>query len=181
MEALNTIIHERDNHRYTCITIKDSRVTQKVKVYLATEESSLAVFSTVLGHLFAGYVRNDLGILMRGKGSHEPTFAYDIVRIHSLMTYTDIVEYNFVGDTKVPLFRCFPFISKLDSGDILTTGQYMNYQTFSNLQFKRLLKNFFHSIHTGLGDTSGEKFPFDSVGISQLFLMFRKVSDIHLY
>ena len=181
VEAMNTLIQERNNHRDTCITIKVSRVTQKVKVYLANEESSLAIFSTDLGHIFGGDVRNDSGILMSGKGPHEPTFAYDIVRIHSLMIYTDIVEYNIVGDTKAPLLRCFPFISKLKSGDIITTGQYMNYQTFSNLQFRRLLKNSFHSIHIGLRDTSGEKIPFVSVGITRLVLMFRKVSDIHLY
>ena len=63
---------------------------------------------------------------MCGKEPHEPTFAYDIGRIHSLMIYTDIVEYNIVRDTKEPLLRCFPFISKLKSGDILTTGQYIN-------------------------------------------------------
>ena len=67
-------------------------MTQKVKVYLANEQSSLAIFSTDLAHIFGGYVRNDSGILMSGKGPHEPTFAYDIVRIHSLMIYTDIVE-----------------------------------------------------------------------------------------
>ena len=178
---MNTLLQDRNNHRDTCITIKVSRVTQKVKVYLANEESSLAIFSTDLGHIFEGDVRNDSGILMSGKGPHEPTFAYDIVRIHSLMIYTDIVEYNIVGDTKARLLRCFPFISKLKSGDIITTGQYMNYQTFSNLQFRRLLKNSFHSIHIGLRDTSGEKIPFVSVGITRLVLMFRKVSDIHLY
>ena len=118
---------------------------------------------------------------MSGKGPHEPTFAYDIVRIHSLMIYTDIVEYNIVGDTKAPLLRCFPFISKLKSGDTVTTGQYMNYQTFSNLQFRRLLKNSFHSIHIDLRDTSGEKIPFVSVGITRLVLMFRKVCDIHFF
>ena len=181
VEAMNTLIQERNNHRDTCITIKVSRVTQKVKVYLANEESSLAIFSTDLGHIFGGDVRNDLGILMSGKGPHEPTFAYDIVRIHSLMIYTDIVEYNIVGDTKALLFRCFPFISKLKSGDIITTGQYMNYQTFSNHQFRRLLKNSFHSIHIDLRDTSGERIPFVSVGITRLVLMFRKVSDIHLF
>ena len=116
VEPMNTIIQERNNHRDTCITIKVSRVTQKVKVYLAIEESSLAIFSTDLGHIF-GAVKNDLGILMSGKGPHELTFAYDIVRIYSLMIYTDIVEYNFVGDTKAPLLRCFSFISKLKSGD----------------------------------------------------------------
>ena len=116
---------------------------------------------------------------MRGKGPHVPKFAYDIVRIHSLMIYTDIVEYNIVGDTKSPLLRCFPLISKLKSGDVITTGQYMNYQNFSNLQFRRLLKNSFHSIYIDLRDASGEKIPFVSVGITRLVLMFKKISDIH--
>ena len=150
VEAMNRLIRERNNHSDTCITIKFSGVTQKVKVYLAKEESSLPISSTDLEHIFGGDVRNVLGILMSGKGPHEPAFAYDIVRIHSLMIYTDIVEYNTVGDTRVPLLRCFPFISRLKTGDIITTGQYMNYQTFSNLQFRRLLKNSFHSIHIDL-------------------------------
>ena len=93
---MNTLIQKRNNHRDTCITIKVTRVTQKVKVYLANEESSLAIFSTGLGHIVGGDMRIDLGILLSGKGPHEPTFAYDIVRIHSLMIYTDIVEYNIV-------------------------------------------------------------------------------------
>ena len=91
-------------------------------MYLANEESSLAIYNTDLGHKLGGDVRNDLGIFMRGKASHEPTFAHDIVRIKSLMIYTDIVDYNIVGDTKAPLLRCFPFISKIKSGDIITTG-----------------------------------------------------------
>ena len=111
VEAMNTLIQERNNHRDTCITIKVSRVTQKLKVYPTIEESSLALLSTDLGHIFGGDARNDSGNLMCGKGSHEPTFAYDIVWIHSLMIYTDIVKYNFVGDTKTPLLCCFPFIS----------------------------------------------------------------------
>ena len=85
VEAMNTLIQERNNHRDTCITVKVGWVTQKVKVYLAKEESSLAISSTDLGHIFGWDVRNDSGILMRGKEPHEPTFAYDIVRIHSLM------------------------------------------------------------------------------------------------
>ena len=55
----------------------------------------------------------------------------------------------------------------------------MNYQTFSNLQFRPLLKNSFHSIHIDLRDTSGEKIPFVSVGMTRLVLMFRKASNIH--
>ena len=103
---------------------------------MANEESSLAIYSTDLGHIFGGDVRNELEILMCGKSPHEPTFAYDIVRIYSLVIYTDIVEYNIVGVTKAPLLLCFPFIYRLKSGDIITTGQDLNYQTFSNLQFR---------------------------------------------
>ena len=93
------------------------------------------------------------------------------------MVYTDLIEYNIIGDTMAPLLRCFPFISKLKSGDIITTGQYMNYQTFSNLQFRPMLKNSFHSIRIDLRDTSGEKIPFVSVGITRLVLMLRKASN----
>ena len=95
------------------------------------------------------------------------------------MIYSDLVECSIVGDTKAPLLRCFPFISKLKVGDIITTGQYMNYHTFSNLQFRPLLKNSFPSIHIDLRDTSGEKKPFVSVVINRLVLMSRKVSSIH--
>ena len=97
------------------------------------------------------------------------------------MIYTDIVEYNIVGDTEALLLRCFPFKSKLKSRDKKTTGQYMNYQTFSNLQFTGLLKNSFHNIHIDLRDTPGEKIPFVWVGITRLVLMFRKVFDIFCF
>ena len=93
--------------------------------------------------------------MLRGKGPHKPKFAYDLVRIHSLMIFTNLIENNIVGDTKAPLLRCFP--SLLKAGDIITTGQYMNYPTVSNLQFRPLLKKFFHSIHIDLRYTSGEK------------------------
>ena len=73
----------------------------------------------------------------------------------------------------------FSLYLKVKGGDIITTGEYMNYQTFSNLQFRPLLKNRFHSIHIYLRDTSGEKLPFVSVGITRLVLMFGKMSNIH--
>ena len=96
---------------------------------LANDSSGLALCSTDLGHIFGNNVENHFGVLMKGKGPHEPQFAYDIVRIHSLMIYSDLVEYNIVGDTKAPLVRCFPFISKLKWGDIISTGQYMIAET----------------------------------------------------
>ena len=147
---------------------------QEIEIYLANERSSLAFFSTDLGHIFGSNVGNEFGVMLRRKGPHKPESAYDIVRIHSVMIYTDLTEYNIVGNTKAPLLRCFLFISKLKAGDIITIGQYMNYQTFSNLQFRPLLKNFFHSIHIDLRETSDEKRHFVSVGITRFVVMFRK-------
>ena len=86
-----------------------SRRRQKVETFLANEASGLAFFSTDLGHIFGSKVGNEFGVMLRGKGPHKPEFAYDIVRIHSLMIYTDLIEYNIVGDPKVPLLRCFVF------------------------------------------------------------------------
>ena len=174
VEAMTILIQERHNHSENCIKVKVSRRTQKIEVYLANEESGLAFLSTNLGHIFRCNVGNEFGVMLRGKGPHKPEFDYDIVCIHSLMIYTDLIEYNIVGDTKAPLLRCFPFNSELKAGDIITTAQYMNYQTFSDLQFRPLLKKSFHSIHFELRDTNGEKVPFVSVGITRLVLMFKK-------
>ena len=54
----------------------------------------------------------------------------------------------------------------------------MNYQTVSNLQLTPPLENFLHSIHIDLRDTSGERTPLVSVGITRLVLMFKKASNI---
>ena len=178
VEAMTTLFQEKNNNNETCITINVSRKSQKVVIILANDTSGLAL-CTDLGHIFVNNVGNQFGVLMKGKGPHEPQIACDIVRIHSLMIYIDLVEYSIVGDTKAPLLRCFPFISKLKGGDIITTAQHMNYQTFSNLQFRPLLKNSFHSIHIDPGNTSGEKIPFVSAGTTRIVLMFRKVSSIN--
>ena len=85
VEAMNRLIQERNNHNETCITVKVSRKTQKVVILLANDSSGLAFCSTDLGHIFGNNGGNKFGVLMIGKWPHEPEFAYDIVRIHSLM------------------------------------------------------------------------------------------------
>ena len=92
VEALNLLIHERHNHSENCIKVKVSRRTQKVEIYLANEASGLAFFSTDLGHILESNVGNEFGVMLRGKGPHKPSFAYDIVHTHSLMIYTDLID-----------------------------------------------------------------------------------------
>ena len=178
VEAMKALVQERHNYSEKCVTFQVSRRTQEVEIYLANGESGLALFSRDLRYIFGSNVGFEFGVMLRGIGPHKPEFAYNIVRIHSFMVYTDLIKYNIVGDTKAPLRRCFLFISKLKFGDIITTGPYMNYQTFSNLHFRPLPINIFHSIHIDLRVTSGENIPFLSVGITRLVLMFRKASNI---
>ena len=52
VEAMNTLIQERHNYSENLITVKVSRRTQSVVIYLANERSGLAFFSTDLGHIF---------------------------------------------------------------------------------------------------------------------------------
>ena len=71
------------------------------------------VMSLDVKKLFIGWVK----AFMSGAGPHFPKFHFDIVRIHTLMRCSDIVEYNIVGDTKAALLRCIPFISKVKNGE----------------------------------------------------------------
>ena len=143
VEAMNTFIQERKNHNETCRTVKVSRRSQKRVIILANDSSGPAFCSTDLGHIFGNNVGNQFEVLMKRKGPHEPQFAYDLVRIHSLMIYSDLVEYSVVGDTKAPLLQCFPFILKPKGGDIKTTGQYMNYQTLATYSLEPCSKTLF--------------------------------------
>ena len=47
-----------------------------------------------------------------GKRTSQTEFPYDIVRVHSLMLYTDLIEDDFFGDTKTPILRYFFFKTK---------------------------------------------------------------------
>ena len=179
VEAMNTLIQGRHNHSESCITVEMSRRSQKVEIYLAKEGSGLAIFSTELRHSLKIIVGKEFGVMLRGKGPHKLKFADNLVHIHSLMTYTDLTEYNIVGDTKALLMRCFPFFN-LKAGDIITTGQHMNYQTFSNLHFRPLLKKSFHSFQIDMRHTSDKKIPSVFVRITRLVLIFRKASNKHL-
>ena len=129
-EAMNTLIQERHNHSENCIKVNVPRRTQNFETYLANQRSGVAILSRDLGHIFDGNVGNELGVMLRGKGPHRTECAYDIVRIHSLIIYTDLIEYKIAGDTKVPLLRCFPFISKfLSFQKIKIVQRHFNYWT----------------------------------------------------
>ena len=104
---MNTLIQERNNHSENCITVKVSRRTQKKLDLPCQGKICSCIFIKDLGHFFGSKVGNDYGVMLRGKGPHKPEIAYEIVRIHPVMMYTDLIEYNIVGETTAPLMRCF--------------------------------------------------------------------------
>ena len=80
--------------------------------------------SANLSHNFGCDLKqNQTGVRMKQKGPHYPQYTYDIIRIHSLLIYSDIIEYIIIGDTKTPLLWCNLFISKVNIGDMIPTGQ----------------------------------------------------------
>ena len=130
VDAKNTFIKRRNNQSEIFKTVEVSQRTQKAKIGIGNERSGLAFFSTDLQHIFGRNVGNEFRVMFRKKLSPKPKFDHDFFRIHSLMIYTDLIDYSIVGDTKVPLLRCFPSTSKLKAGDFVTTGLYMNYERF---------------------------------------------------
>ena len=117
-------MQEHEKYEKTPINFHVNKITQRISLSLPNQNSLLVIFCADLCHVFeceeAVY---GMGVFMSGAGPHFPKFPYDIVRIHTLMIYSDIVECNIVGDTKAALLRCIPFISKVKNRDIISTGQ----------------------------------------------------------
>ena len=65
---------------------------QKAEIYYANDGYDLAFFSTDLGHVLGGNVGNELEVMLRERGPDRPEIAHDIVGIHSLMIYMDMIE-----------------------------------------------------------------------------------------
>ena len=73
------------------VTIRVSRGTQKIDNYLANEicDLSLSLFCRNPVPIFGGI---EFGVMVRIKVLNKPGLTYDIVCIHSLMIYTDLIE-----------------------------------------------------------------------------------------
>ena len=90
------------------------------------------------------------------------------------MIYSDIVEYGNVGDVKAQLLRSIPITHRVE-GDSLQTIQDYAPRYFNDRQYKKLLRNNFHSILIEIRDVSGDYVSFASLGIVKLTLPFREL------
>ena len=160
VEAMNSLNQKRHNHSESCFTFIVSRRTQEVEIYLTNQGSGLAFFSTDIGHFCQSNVDNEIVVMLGVKDlTNRKLFA--IPSSYTISWYTRTwLSTKSLATWRSHWYVAFFFSSNLKSGRIITTGQYMNYQTFSNLQFRPLLKLFFHSTHVNLRNTSGKKLNF---------------------
>ena len=59
LEAMNSLIQNRNNHKTICIGVKVDRRNQKVAFLLFNVESSSVISNIEFGPIFGGDVRND--------------------------------------------------------------------------------------------------------------------------
>ena len=167
-QSMNDALRLR-NRQSVELKWKVDSITRHCEIELASDKSQLVFASQDLCSIL-GFSQS---VWFSSKGPHRSEFPIDILRFHSVMVYTDIVEFSIIGDTKAPILRCFPFNNKIQRDSISVT-KYSNYVSFDNLQFRRLLKNSIHSIKVELRSPTGELIPFVAVGITRLTLLFRK-------
>ena len=75
------------------VSEKVYKITQKVAVHLPENQSVYIIQSSDLSYIFGcDLIQKQTGVIMKGKGPPYPQYSYDIIRIHSLMIYSDIIE-----------------------------------------------------------------------------------------
>ena len=91
-----------------------------------------------------------------------------------IFVYFNIIEHQYVGDTKAPLIRVIDSKQRLKNGstcEIEPTHRIV----FSNLEYKKLLSKNFQSIDIQLRTETGKLVPFPGTGKVILTLNFKKI------
>ena len=88
---------------------------------------------------------------------------------HTMFLYCDLVQNQTLGDKQTALLRSIPVKSLVLAQ---TLGE-MNHKSFTNLQWKCVIKSQFQSINVTLVNEMGQKIPFLSCGRTNVTLAFR--------
>ena len=97
---------------------------------------------------------------------------------HLIFIYTNIIEYQYVGDTKAPLLQVIDSKQRLKNGSVCKLEP-THRIVLSNLDYEKLLSNTIQSIPIELRTETGELVPFSGTGKVILTLQFKKFSNQH--
>ena len=117
------LIEKRPIYTDSCTTVIDFRKTPKVGENFAIEGSDVTFSSKKLGHICEINIDFEIATDVERKITSQAKFSDKFVHIHSLTIYTDLIEHNFVRDTKAQLLFCFLFDWKLKAVDLLATRE----------------------------------------------------------
>ena len=132
-----------------------SHRTFKIEVILKGR-SNLLISSIYQRHSFRIDFGNNREIWMLRKGPHKTSFAYESVRSHSIVFFTETALQNY-WRCKSTLSILFRFTSEVESDETNTKRKGMIYHISSNLRFHWFLKNSFHGMHFRMRNSSPEK------------------------
>ena len=90
-----------------------------------------------------------------------------------IFVYSNIIEYQHIGDTKDPLIRIIDSKQRLKNGSLCEIEP-THRIVFSNLEYKKLLSNNFQCIEVQLRTETGKFVPFTGTGKVILTLNFKK-------
>ena len=91
---------------------------------------------------------------------------------HLIIVYSNIIEYQHIGDTKAPLIRIIDSKQRLKNGSLCEIEP-THRKFFSNLEYKNLLSNNFQCIEVQLTTETGKFVPFTGTGKVILTLNFQ--------
>ena len=83
------------------IYVSVAKITQKNVIQIPEAQSVFIIQKIDLSHIYGCDLKqNQTGVVMKGKGPHVPQYSHFIRKVKSVMIYSDIIEYNKLGDTK---------------------------------------------------------------------------------
>ena len=93
---------------------------------------------------------------------------------HLIFIYTNIIECQYVGDTKAPLLRVIDLKQRLKNGSVCELEP-TDRIVFTNLDYRKLLTNTIQSISIELRTETGQLVPFSGTGKVILTLHIKKI------
>ena len=116
------------------------------------------------GFVHIGYTKNLENGAPNSPNRHFGIFPVDITcGLQLIFVYIDIIEYQHVGDSRVPILKIIESERRLRNGSLNTIAP-VHHKAFTNLDYKRLLSNNIQRIKVELRSETGKLIPFTGIG-----------------
>ena len=128
------------------------------------------------GFVHIGYKTNFENGTSNTPNRHFGIFPVDITCGSQLIfVYLDIIEYQHVGDSRAPILKNIESEGRLKNGSLNTEAP-IHHNTYTNLDYKRLLSNNIQSIKVELRSETEKLIPFTGIGKVVISLKFQRTS-----